>query len=238
LYLTIHKLRSLYTMKVIKFSAVFLLCCSIALAVAGQDVVMLDSANFVRGTIKGTDYSTVSLLKDDQVEVLYKAKDVKEFLWNGETYVSKPIINKNKAENRFFKVVEIGAVNLYAIGEQSAVAAPQEKRVRVSPQVGIGLGNGGFGGVGFGGGITIGGGRRNAAKQSGGRKALYFIEKPGTGPMLEIQLNNGGDQQRVKQILLDKLNNDEDLAERIKETEQFDAKSVAAFVKAYNLMHK
>ena len=227
-----------------KFTAVLLFLGSFSLLAAAQDVVMLDSANFVRGTIKGTDYSTVALLKDDQVEVLYKAKDVKEFLWNGETYVSKPIINNKNVELRFFKVVEMGTVNMYAIGEQTTdPTAPQEKRVRVSPSVGIGLGSGGmgrggFGGVGIGGGISIGGGRRNNAKKAPGRKALYFIEKPGSGPMLEIQLNSSSDQQRVKQILLEKLNNDEDLAERIKETESFDAKSVAAYVKAYNLMHK
>lgn len=231
-------------MRLIKFIAVLLFVAGFSLLAAAQDVVMLDSANFVRGTIKGTDYSTVSLLKDDQVEVLYKAKDVKEFLWNGETYVSKPIINNKKVEQRFFKVLELGTVNLYAIGEQSAdPTAPQEKRVRISPNIGVGLGSGGmgrggFGGVGIGGGISIGGGRRNNSKKATGRKALYFIEKPGTGPMLEIQLNSSSDQQRVKQILLDKLNNDEDLAERIKETENFDTKAVAAYVKAYNLMHK
>lgn len=231
-------------MKVIKFIAVLWFVAGLSFTAAAQDVVMLDSVNFVRGTIKGTDYSTVALIKDDQVEVLYKAKDVKEFLWNGETYVSKPIINNKKVEQRFFKVVELGKVNMYAIGEQSAdPAAAQERRVRVSPNIGVGLGSGGmgrggFGGVGIGGGITIGGGRRNNSKKAAGRKALYFIEKPGTGPMLEIQLNSSSDQQRVKQILLDKLNNDEDLAERIKETESFDAKSVAAYVKAYNLMHK
>lgn len=231
-------------MKVIKYIAVLLFFVSACLSAAAQDVVMLDSSNFVRGTIKGTDYNTVSLLKDDQVEVLYKAKDVKEFLWNGETYVSKPIINNKKVEQRFFKVIEMGTVNMYAIGEQSGdPTAPQEKRVRVSPSVGIGLGSGGlsrggFGGVGIGGGISIGGGRRSNTKKAVGRKALYFIEKPGSGPMLEIQLNSSSDQQRVKQILLEKLNNDEDLAERIRETESFDAKSVAAYVKAYNLMHK
>ena len=178
-----------------KFTAVLLFLVSFSRLAAAQDVVMLDSANFVRGTIKGTDYSTVALLKDDQVEVLYKAKDVKEFLWNGETYVSKPIINNKKVEQRFFKVVEMGTVNMYAIGEQTVdPTAPQEKRVRVSPSVGIGLGSGGmgragFGGVGIGGGISIGGGRRSNAKKAPGRKALYFIEKPGSGPMLEIQLN-------------------------------------------------
>lgn len=229
-------------MKASKFIAVFLLFTGFAGFAAAQDVVMLDSANFVRGTIKGTDYNTVSLIKDDQVEVLYKAKDVKEFLWNGETYVSKPIVNNKKVENRFFKVLELGAVNMYAIGEQSALTEPQQKRVRISPQFGVGLGSGGFGGggfggVGLGGGISIGGGRRNNAKQAQGRKALYFIEKPGTGPMLELQVN-AGDQQRIKQILLEKLNNDEDLEGRIKETESFDAKSIAAYIKAYNLMHK
>lgn len=227
-----------------KFIAVLLSFTSFSMLAAAQDVVMLDSGNFVRGTIKGTDYSTVALIKDDQVEVLYKAEDVKEFLWNGETYVSKPIINNKKVEQRFFKVVEMGKVNMYAIGEQTSdPATAPERRVRMSPNIGIGIGSGGmgrggFGGVGIGGGISIGGGRRNNAKKAPGRKALYFIEKPGTGPMLEIQLNSASDQQRVKQILLDKLNNDEDLAERIKETEAFDAKAVAAYVKAYNLMHK
>lgn len=231
-------------MRLIRFIAVLCFVTGFSLFAAAQDVVMLDTANFVRGTIKGTDYNTVSLLKDDQVEVIYKAKDVKEFLWNGETYVSKPIINNKKVEQRFFKVLELGAVNMYAIGEQSGdPSAPQEKRVRVSPNIGFGLGSGGmsrggFGGVGIGGGISIGGGRRSNSKKAAGRKALYFIEKPGTGPMLEIQLNSSGDQQRLKQILLEKLNNDEDLATRIKETESFDAKAVAAYVKAYNLMHQ
>ena len=230
-------------MKIYKFIAVLLCFTGFSMLAKAQDVVMLDSTNFVRGTIKGTDYSTVSMLKDDQVEVLYKAKDVKEFLWNGETYVSKPILNNKKVEQRFFKVVEMGKVNMYAIGESTVdPTEPREKRVRVSPNIGIGLGSGGFGGgyggLGVGGGITIGGGRRSSGKQAKARKALYFIEKPGTGPMLEIQLNSGSDQQKVKQILLDKLKDDEDLTERIKETESFDAKSVAAYVKAYNLMHK
>ncbi len=231
-------------MKIYKFIAVLLSFTGLSMIAEAQDVVMLDSSNFVRGTIKGTDYSTVALLKDDQVEVVYKAKDVKEFLWNGETYVSKPILNNKKVEQRFFKVLEMGKVNMYAIGESTVdPTATPEKRVRVSPNVGIGLGSGGmgrggFGGLGIGGGITIGGGRRSSDKQPRARKALYFIEKPGTGPMLEIQLNSNSDQQRVKEILLDKLKDDEDLTERIKETESFDSKAVAAYVKAYNLMHK
>jgi hypothetical protein len=208
----------------------------VQLAVA-QDVVVIDSTNNVRGTIKGTDYFTVTLLKDDKTEVTYKAKDVQEFLWNGETYIRKEVMSKNKMEPRFFKVIEMGAVNLYSIGGTAAVEQKQN-RVRVMPQVGIGIGGGGYGGVGFGGGIMIGGGRRERVKTTNDKKALYFIEKPGTGPMLELQYNAGNSRERVQEILLSKLNNDEDLAERIKETEKFDAKNVAAFVKAYNLMHK
>jgi hypothetical protein len=226
-------------MKSIKFfTALFLLTMLVHLAFA-QDVVVMDSTNNVRGTIKGTDYFTVTLVKDDKTEVVYKAKDVQEFLWNGETYIRKEVMSKNKLEPRFFKVIEMGAVNLFAIGGSTG-AEPKQNRVRVMPQVGIGIGGGGggYGGVGFGGGITIGGGRRDRVKNTNDKKALYFIEKPGTGPMLELQYNAGNSRERVQEILLSKLGNDEDLAERIKDTERFDAKNVAAFVKAYNLMHK
>jgi hypothetical protein len=224
-------------MKSFKFFIGLLLSTMLVQLAVAQDVVVIDSTNNVRGTIKGTDYFTVTLLKDDKTEVTYKAKDVQEFLWNGETYIRKEVMSKNKMEPRFFKVIEMGAVNLYSIGGTAAVEQKQN-RVRVMPQVGIGIGGGGYGGVGFGGGIMIGGGRRERVKTTNDKKALYFIEKPGTGPMLELQYNAGNSRERVQEILLSKLNNDEDLAERIKETEKFDAKNVAAFVKAYNLMHK
>ncbi len=224
-------------MKSFKFFIGLLLSTMLVQLALAQDVVVMDSTNNVRGTIKGTDYFTVTLVKDDKTEVTYKAKDVQEFLWNGETYIRKEVMSKNKMEPRFFKVIEMGAVNLYSIGGTAAVETKQN-RVRVMPQVGIGIGGGGYGGVGFGGGIMIGGGRRERVKNTNDKKALYFIEKPGTGPMLELQYNAGNSKERVQEILLSKLNNDEDLAERIKETEKFDAKNVAAFVKAYNLMHK
>jgi hypothetical protein len=224
-------------MKSIKFFIGLLLSTVLVQLAVAQDVVVIDSTNNVRGTIKGTDYFTVTLLKDDKTEVIYKAKDVQEFLWNGETYTRKEVMSKNKMEPRFFKVIEMGAVNLYSIGGSTGVEQKQN-RVRVMPQVGIGIGSGGYGGVGFGGGIMIGGGRRDRVKNTNDKKALYFIEKPGTGPMLELQYNAGNSKERVQEILLSKLDNDEDLAERIKETEKFDAKNVAAFVKAYNLMHK
>jgi hypothetical protein len=224
-------------MKSLKLLFAVLLLSLFSIVAKAQDVVVIDSVNNVRGTIKGTDFYTVTLEKDDKSQVVYKAKDVKEFLWNGESYISKPVMNKNKMDARFFKVVEMGAVNLYSIGEGSAIE-PKQNRVRVMPEIGIGLGSGGYGGgFGLGGGIAIGAGR-NREKSRSSRHALYFIEKPGTGPMEEIQFNAGNSKERIKEILLSKLNNDEDLAQRIKDTDSFDAKSVAAFVKAYNLMHK
>lgn len=223
-------------MKSFQFAFILFLFACFAQVAKAQDVVIIDSTNNVRGTIKGTDYFTVTLEKDDKSQVVYKAKDVEQFLWNGETYLSKMVMNKKKMEARFFKVLEMGAVNLYSIGEGSALEQKQN-RVRVMPQVGIGIGSGGYGGIGFGGGISIGGGgRRENAKKS--KRALYFIEKPGTGPMQEIQFNAGNSRERIQEILLAKLNNDEDLAERIRDTDTFDAKNVTAFVKAYNLMHK
>lgn len=56
--------------------------------------------------------------------------------------------------------------------------------------------------------------------------------------MQELNFQAGNSRARIQEILLTTLNNDEDLAERIKDTEKFDAKNVTAFVKAYNLMHK
>jgi hypothetical protein len=207
-----------------------------------QDAVIIEDGNFVRGTVQGTDFATVRILLDDKTVADYKAKDIKEFLWNGDAYISKPVVLKKKMEFRFFKVEELGAVNLYSMGNTSVEETP-EKRVKVRPSIGVGLGSGGYGGFGLGGGITFGGGggRRDGSKQSGKNgRAVYYIEKPGTGPLQEIPLDgtSAGKTEQVKTILLQKLTNDEDLAERIKATESFDAKSVQAFVSAYNAMHK
>ncbi len=204
-----------------------------------QDAVIITDGNIVRGTIKGADFATVQLLLDDQTVRVYKAKDIKEFLWNGDTYSSKPLLIKNKMESRFFKVEETGAVNLYSMGSTSA-EKPKEKRIQVRPSVGVGIGSGGYGGVGFGGGITIGGGRRNSNKQEGKQTAVFYIEKPGTGPILEVPIAGRADKriEQVRNVLLQKLGDDEDLAERLKEAEDFDARNVRAFVNAYNAMRK
>lgn len=209
-------------------------------AAIAQDAVIIADGNFVRGTIQGTDFTTVNLLADNKI-VVYQAKDIKEFLWNGNTFVSKPIVVKKQMEYRFFKVEELGAVNLYSMGNISTEAAP-EKRVRVSPSFGVGLGSGGYGGAGIGGGISIGGGGgRNSRKQkSANRNAVYYIEKLGTGPLQEIPLdgNTANKTELVKTILLQKLSGDEDLSERIKATDSFDAKNIQAFVNAYNAMQQ
>ncbi|RZM26460.1 MAG: hypothetical protein EOO88_16905 [Pedobacter sp.] len=220
-------------MRSIKYIALALLFSVSAFHAYAQDVVVIDSNNYIRGTIKNTDYASVMILKDDATPVIYKANDVQEFMWNGETYISKRILIKKKMESRFFKALELGSVNLYAIGEGPEVEI-KPNRPRISPSVGLGMGSGGFGGVGLGGGISFGGGR-NSGTTRARSKAVYFIERPGTGPIVEIPLS---DTKQLKTLLLSKLNNDEDLAERINETTAFDSKNIAAFVKAYNAMHK
>lgn len=202
-----------------------------------QDAVLISEGNFVRGVIKGTNFISVAIAEDNQVIKEYQAKDIQSFLWNGETYVSKPIIVKKKAESRFFKLIETGTVNLYSYGDKANTPEVVQPRVKVRPSIGIGMGSGGFGGAGVGGGITIGGGRRNDDQTVGAPKGKvsYFIEKPGTGAMQEVKLDN---TNAVKTLLLLKLNNDEDLAESIKATEGFDPKNLAAYVKAYNASGK
>jgi len=198
-----------------------------------QDAILISEGNFVRGVIKGTNYSTVALQQDDQTIVQYQAKDIESFIWNGETYVSKPILVKKKLETRFFKLIESGVVNLYTVGDKKITEQPQQARVKVRPTFGVGMGTGGFGG-GLGGGISIGGGGRKdneTVTSANNGKVSYFIEKPGSGPMQEIVLEN---TTALKTILLQKLTNDEDLAERIKASEGFTDLNLIAFIKAYN----
>ncbi|KQB98857.1 hypothetical protein [Pedobacter sp. Hv1] len=204
-----------------------------------QDAILISEGNFIRGVIKGTNFSSVALVQEDQTIVQYQAKDIQSFVWNGETYASKPIVVKKKMEYRFFKVIETGAVNLYAYGETAATEQVAQPRVKVRPSFGVGVGTGGFGG-GLGGGISIGGGgRRNEEPVNNAPrgKVSYFLEKPGTGPMQEVSLE-AGKTAEVKKLLLQKLNNDEDLAESINATDSFDIKNLTAYIKSYNVGHK
>ena len=217
-------------MKAIKLLFLFLLLSG---GVTAQDAILISEGNFVRGVIQGTNFSSVSMINDDQTITQYQAKDIQSFVWNGETYASKPILVKKKMEYRFFKLIETGAVNLYAFGDKGVTEQPVQQRVKVRPSIGLGVGSGGFGGLGGGVSIGLGGGRRNDEQPNAAAKGkvTYFLEKPGTGPMQEINLENA---TAVKTLLLQKLSNDEDLAQSINATERFDAKNLAAYVKAYN----
>ncbi len=216
-------------MKALKFLFFVLLCSAKLFA---QDAVLISDGNFVRGLIKGTNFSSVAIMEDDQKIKEYQAKDIQSFIWNGETYASKPIVIKKKMEFRFFKLIESGVVNLYTYGDNGISEQPIKQRVKVRPTFGVGMGTGGFGG-GLGGGVTFGGGRGNETQTYSASKGkiTYFLEKPGTGPIQEVNLDN---TNAVKTILLQKLSNDEELAESIKATESFDEKNLAAYVKAYN----
>lgn len=218
-------------MKALKILFVFILFVT---KIYAQDAVVISEGNFVRGVIQGTNFSTVAILEDDQTVKQYQAKDVQSFLWNGATYESKPIVINKKMEFKFFKLIETGNVNLYSFGEKASIEEPIEpQRTKIKPSFSVGLGSGGFGG-GLGGGVSIGGGgRRNEEPQTNmpKLKATYFLEKPGTGPMQEINLANTA---ALKNILLQKMGNDEDLSQRIKNTDSFDVKTLIAFVMAYN----
>ncbi|MES2417521.1 MAG: hypothetical protein V4541_05005 [Bacteroidota bacterium] len=217
-------------MKTLKLFLLLSLFCT---KLSAQDAILISEGNFIRGVIKGTNYSTVAIQQEDQTILQYQAKDIQSFIWNGETYVSKPIIVKKKVEARFFKLLESGAVNLYAFGDKKVTGQPQQARVKVRPTFGVGLGSGGFGG-GLGGGISIGGGNNRKNEEplnTGISKVTYFIEKPGTGPMQEAGLES---TTALKTLLLQKLSDDEDLVERIKATDSFNDLTLIAFIKAYN----
>jgi len=227
--------RYLSMTKILKAAALFLgLLVGSAHA---QDAVVISDGNYVRGTIKATNFSSVVLKNEDESLSQYMAKDIKEFVWNGETYVSKPILVKKRMEHRFFKLIEQGAVNLYAIGGITMAEEPPVKKTRIRPDISVGGGTGGFG-AGGGVGISLGGGRRNtAAAAKTVLPVTYFIEKFGTGPMLEMDVEgvaSTGKTQQIRNALLQKLTNNEELAERIKATEDFNPKIVREFVVTYN----
>jgi hypothetical protein len=221
-------LRYFVHMKSIKILILFLIFGTV---VRAQDAVLISEGNFVRGIIQSATTNTVSIMADDQTISQYLAKDIQSYLRNGETFASKPIVVKKKMEYRFFKVIETGAVNLYVSGDDSSPEAPVKPKPKIRPTFGIGLGGGG----GFGGGVSIGlgGGRKNQDQngtQAAG-KVVYYIEKPGSGPIQALNLEN---TNATRNLLLEKLTADEDLAQSIKATQEFDAKNLAAYIRSYN----
>lgn len=229
-------------MKTIKTLGLFVLLTIAGIGAMAQDIIVFSPGNFVRGTIQGTDYSSVVFAKDDESVVQYKASDIQEFVWNGATYVSKPVVVNKKTLHKFFKIIEYGPINLYSIGGNVLVDAPAPKKTRIIPSIGIGAGTGTFGsGVGVGAGITILGGRNQEPPAKKMMPATFFMEKPGTGRLMEMPVDGAGlaeNNQRIKTVLLEQLGDDADLAEKIKATENFDSKLIIAFVTAYNEAHK
>ncbi len=217
---------------------IILAICFLAFTAKAQDAVLISEGNFVRGEIKGTNYESVFIQIEELGLKEYKAKDIKSFLWNGDTYESKPFIVGKKAAVKFFRLVEGGKVNLYAVGGNSGVEEPAQPRVKARPTFGVGMGTGGGMGGGLGGGVSInlGGGRGGVERPAGAApkaKVFYFIEKPGTGPMQEIAAD-GSRTAATKNLLLAKLTGDDGLTESIKATESFDEKMLIALVKSYN----
>ncbi|MDN3587735.1 hypothetical protein QWY86_13715 [Pedobacter aquatilis] len=207
-----------------------------------QDFVIKNNDDVIRGTIKGTDYFSVFISANDEADVILLAKDVKNFFWNGNSYISKGFANKKNFEYRFVKVIETGTVNLYSFGGGTLVPAKKEKNVRFRPSVGIGTGTGGFGGMGMGGGISIGGGRNSAPEPPIGAPVVrYFIEKPGTGPLQEIPIKAITEDERkieVRSILLQKLGDQTALRAKIETNTSLNSKDVVEFIKEYNEVKK
>lgn len=204
-----------------------------------QDFIIKNNDDVIRGTIKGTDYFSVFISEDDKKDVILPAKDVKNFFWNGDSFVSKGFPNGKDFQYRFVKAIELGAVNLYSFGGGTLIPIQREKKVKFRPSIGIGTGTGGFGGGGVGGGISIGGGSRNDVPErpAGAPAIRYYIEKPGTGPIQEISIRAVTDEDKkagVKSILLQKLGDKPTLKAKIEADTHLNSREVTDFVKEYN----
>jgi len=216
------------------FIATTLSCLQIAEA---QDFIVKNNDDVIRGTVKGTDYFSVFISENDETDIILPAKDIKNFFWNGNSYLSRGFATGKNLEYRFVKVIEMGKVNLYSFGGEKLMPVQKQKKVRFSPSIGVGTGTGGYGGMGLGGGISIGGGRTTAERPAGAPVVRYFIEKPGAGPMQEIPIKAITEDSRkaeVKTILLQKLGDDSNLKELVEANTALNAKDVTELVKAYN----
>jgi len=209
---------------------------------AAQDFIVKNNDDVIRGTIKGTDYFSVFMSANDEADVILPAKDVKNFFWNGDSFVSKGFANGRNFEYRFVKVIEMGTVNLYSFGGGTLVPAVKEKKVKFRPSIGIGTGTGGYGGMGMGGGISIGGGRNAAPERPAGAPVIrYFIEKPGAGPLQEVPMKAITDDTKkaeVKNILLQKIGDQPTLKAKVEAGTDFNSRDVIEWVKEYNSTKK
>ena len=226
-------------MKIFSF---FILFFSIIITAQAQDFIVKNNDDVIRGTIKGTDYFSVFISANDEADVILPAKDVKNFFWNGDSFVSKGFANGRNFEYRFVKVIEMGTVNLYSFGGGTLVPAVKEKKVKFRPSIGIGTGTGGYGGMGMGGGISIGSGRNTAPERPAGAPVVrYFIEKPGTGPLQEVPMKaitEDTKKAEVKNILLQKMGDQPALKAKVEAGTDFNSRDVIEWVKEYNATRK
>lgn len=209
---------------------------------SAQDFIVKNNDDVIRGTIKGTDYFSVFISANDETDVILPAKDVKNFFWNGDSFVSKGFANGRNFEYRFVKVIEMGTVNLYSFGGGTLVPAVKEKKVKFRPSIGIGTGTGGYGGMGMGGGISIGSGRNAAPERPAGAPIVrYFIEKPGAGPLQEVPMKaitEDTKKTEVKNILLQKMGDQPALKAKVEAGTDFNSRDVIEWVKEYNATKK
>ncbi|WP_343522524.1 hypothetical protein [Pedobacter sp.] len=225
-----------------KVIALLLLIFASASAIFAQDFIVKNNDDVIRGTIKGTDYFSVFISANDEADLILPAKEVKNFFWNGNSFVSKGFANGRNFEYRFVKVIEMGTVNLYSFGGGTLVPEVKEKKVKFRPSIGIGTGTGGFGGMGMGGGISIGGGQSSAPERPAGAPVVrYFIEKPGAGPLQELPMKAITEDSKklaVKNILLQKMGDQADLKAKIEMGTEFNSRDVVEWVKEYNATKK
>jgi hypothetical protein len=221
-----------------KAIALLILIFASASTIFAQDFIVKNNDDVIRGTIKGTDYFSVFISVNDEADVILPAKDVKNFFWNGDSFVSKGFANGRNFEYRFVKVIEMGTVNLYSFGGGTLVPQSKEKKVKFRPSIGIGTGTGGFGGMGMGGGISIGSGRNAAPERPVGAPAVrYFIEKQGAGPLQEVPmkaLTDDTKKMEVKNILLQKIGDQPALKAKVEAGTDFNSRDVIEWVKEYN----
>lgn len=225
-----------------KIFNLFILFFSITLTACAQDFIVKNNDEVIRGTIKGTDYFSVFISANDEADVILPAKDIKNFFWNGNSFVSKGFANGRNFEYRFVKVIEMGTVNLYSFGGGTLVPPVKEKKVKFRPSIGIGTGTGGFGGMGMGGGISIGGGNNATPERPVGAPVVrYFIEKPGAGPLQEVPMKAITDDAKkieVKNILLQKMGDQPALKAKVETSTEFNSRDVIEWVKEYNAVKK
>ncbi|NII84119.1 MULTISPECIES: hypothetical protein [unclassified Pedobacter] len=226
-------------MKIFSF---FILFFSIIITANAQDFIVKNNDEVIRGTIKGTDYFSVFISANDEADVILPAKDIKNFFWNGDSFVSKGFANGRNFEYRFVKVIEMGTVNLYSFGGGTLVPEVKEKKVKFRPSIGIGTGTGGYGGMGMGGGISIGSGRNTAPERPAGAPVIrYFIEKPGAGPLQEVPMKaitEDTKKAEVKSILLQKMGDQPALKAKVEAGTDFNSRDVIEWVKEYNATKK